>query len=113
MCLGRRVPVLRQRPTPRATRTSVVESQESEELPDLVIDLRRMAHSNRRVKLISIPSTLADLRHVPAVNEVGDDPLGRPLRDSNGGCDIAKPHRGVALKAQKHLRVACQEVPAL
>ncbi|HEU5112849.1 MAG TPA: hypothetical protein VFU96_05985 [Acidimicrobiia bacterium] len=95
------------RPSPGATRASVVESQEIEKFPDLVVNLRRMAHPNCGVKLVSIPSALAGLRHVRAVNEVGDDPLGGPLGDPNGVCHFAEPRRGIALETQKHLRVAC------
>jgi hypothetical protein len=71
-----------------------------------------VAHLDGRVERVTIPAPLPGLGHVPARNEVGDDPLRSALRDPDGFGDIAQPNVGIALKAQEDLRVARQELPA-
>jgi hypothetical protein len=90
-----------------------VEPQEIEELPDLVIHLRRMPHSNAPVELVPVAPALALSRHVPGVDEIRDDSLRGTLRDTHRLRDVTQPNPGIALKAQKHLRVTREKVPTL
>jgi hypothetical protein len=91
----------------------VVESQEVQELADLMVELGLVPHSHGSIECVAISATLPLLRDVTRFHEVGDDPLGRPLRDSHGIGDVTEPSGRVALQAQEHLGVAGEEVPVL
>jgi hypothetical protein len=49
--------------------------------------------------------------HVPGRHEVGDDPLGRPLRDADPARDVPDPDLRVTRDADQHVRVIREEGP--
>jgi hypothetical protein len=90
-----------------------VEPEKIEELADLVMHLRGVAHSHTPVECIAVPPAFPLSSHIARLDEVGDDALRRPLRDSHGVCDVAETDIGAALDAKKHLRMAREKVPVL
>jgi hypothetical protein len=59
---------------------------------------------------ISSPPPLA--QHVALFDELGQDPVGGPLRDPYRGGDVAQANAGVVSHAHKDMGVVCQKVPA-
>jgi hypothetical protein len=55
------------------------ETEDVEQLSDLVLGLRRVAHPDLAVEDIAVAPTHALARHIPGVDEVGDDSLRRSL----------------------------------
>jgi hypothetical protein len=90
---------------------ALLQAQHIEELADLVVALGRMPHRDVPVEQVAVTPSLAPTRDVPRIDEVGDDPLRRALRDAYGLCDIAQARTGAALQAKQHLGVAREEVP--
>ena len=94
-------------------RALCVEPEEIQELSDLVIELRGMAHVNGAVESIAVPPAFTLARDVARLDQFGDDALRRPLRDPHSPGDVAKPHVGITLDTEKYLGVARKEVPVL
>jgi len=89
----------------------LLEPEQVEQLTDLVLELRGMAHREVPVERVVVAPSRSMPRDVPGVDEVGNDSLSRSLRDADGLGDVAQPHVGVLLEAEKDLRVARDEVP--
>ena len=89
----------------------VLELQEIEELTDFVVELRRVAHLAFAIQRVTAPAPHPLTFHVPAVDEVGDDPLHGALGDPDGLGDVAQTRVGVMGDAEQHLRVVGDESP--
>ena len=74
-------------------------------------DLGGVAHLDGQVERVPITASFSRLRHVAALDQIGDDPLRCPLRDPDRLCDVTQAYIRVALQAQEHLRMARQKVP--
>jgi hypothetical protein len=94
-------------------RLSVVDLQELEEIPDLVVDLRRMAHRCVPIKRVAVTSTFTFLGDISRFYEVRDDPLCGTFRDPHRVGDVPQPHRRVPVQAEEYLGVTGEEVPAV
>ena len=82
--MGRRGPSF-QKPLVR-----LFEFQELEESPDLVTGLSRMSHRVLVVDYVLVTTPDASSFEVSSVDEVGDDPLGGTLCDSDVFSDVAE-----------------------
>ena len=89
----------------------IVQPQEIEQLADLVVALGGMSHVRAAIERVAVPSPLALAGHVAGLDEIRDDPLCRPLRDSHGLGYVAQPCAGVALQTEQDLRVTGDEAP--
>ena len=76
-----------------------------------MLELLGMSHAPSRIDLVAIapPDTLP--LQVPSVHEVADNPLSRPLGDSDDGRNVTKTRVWIALNGEKNLCVAREEVP--
>jgi hypothetical protein len=70
-----------------------------------------MAEGKLRYYLVSISSALSLAQDVALVDELGQNPVGRALRDPYRGRDVAQADAGVMSHAQKNMGVVCQKVP--
>lgn len=76
-----------------------------------MLELLGMPHAPSRIDHVAVPAPNTFPLHVPSVHEIVDDPLSRPLGDSDGDRNVTKTRVGIALNREKNLRVARQEVP--
>jgi hypothetical protein len=60
--------------------------------------------------VISAPLSLAE--HVAVFDELGQDPVGRALRDAHRVSDVPQPDAGIVGNAGEDMSVISQEVPA-
>ena len=95
----------------RLAAARIVQAQEVEELADLMIALRGVAHGGTEIERVVIPPSLPLAGDVAGHDEVRDDPLRRALRYPHGLGDVAQPRARVALYAEKHLCVARDKTP--
>ena len=89
----------------------IVQAQDVEELADLMIALRGVAHGGTEIERVVIPPSLPLAGDVAGHDEVRDDPLRRALRYPHGLGDVAQPRTRVALQAQEYLPVTRDETP--
>ena len=76
-----------------------------------MLELLGMSHAPTRIDDVTIPPPNTLPLHVPSVHEVIDDPLSRPLGDSDGDRNVTKTRVWIALNRKKNLCVAREEVP--
>ena len=93
------------------TGAGLLELEEIEELADLVIELRRVAHLALAVQRVTASAPDPLTPHVPALDEVGDDPLDGALGDPDGLGDVAQTRVRVMGDAEQDLRVVGDEAP--
>ena len=84
-----------------------------EELSDLVVGLRRVAHGDSPVDRVAAAAAVPLALDVPGVGQVSDDALGCSFRDSHGLRDVSQSSVRVTGDAEEHLRVVREEVPRL
>lgn len=72
-----------------------------------------MAHARAAVDGVVVASSDALASHVAGLSEVADDALRRSLGDTHGLSYVTQAHVRVALKAEEHLSMTRNEVPAL
>jgi len=89
----------------------VVQAQEIEKRADLVVALGGMPHVGTAIERVVVPSPLALAGHVAGLDEIRDDALRCPLRDSYGYCDVPQSCAGVVLQTEQDLRVTSDEAP--
>lgn len=87
-------------------------AQHFEELTDLVLDLFGMPHGPSGVHDVAVSPSDSLALHVARIDEIVDDSLSRPFRDSDNARNVAKPCLGIALNRQENLCMAREEVPA-
>ena len=88
-----------------------IEPEELEQFPDVVLELRPVAHGDVRVHRIAVPTPHASTRDVAGLYQVSDDSLCRTLRDPGDRRDVAEPYLGIRVQAEEDLGVAREEVP--
>src|SRR5579864_6933175 len=86
-------------------------AEEIEQSADLLADLQGMTHRLFAVDVVAIAPADPVPVDVAGVDEVTDDPLCGPLRDSDRLRNVAHPDVRVTSKAEKHLAVVRQERP--
>ena len=86
-------------------------AQDLEEFTDLVLELLGMAHAPSWIDEVAIPPPDTLPLHVSSVHEVADNPLSRPLGDSDSDRNVTKTHVWIALNREKNLCVAREKVP--
>src|ERR671930_1700399 len=89
----------------------VSELKHVEELPDRMSLLRRVAHLDPRVDEVVVTPTDAPPLDVAGFDEVHEDPLSRPLRDTDVLGEVPQPDVRVVRDPQEHLRMVREERP--
>jgi len=69
-------------------------------------------HRRGLVDAVAVAASLAFPLDEPGLDQVGQDPLGRPDGDADRLRDVAQAHVRVARDAEQHLRVVGHELPA-
>jgi hypothetical protein len=65
-----------------------------------------------RYDLVAVSSPLSLAQHVALFDQLGQDPVGRALRDPDRGGDVAQANSGVMSHAHEDVGVIRQKVPA-
>ena len=76
-----------------------------------MLDLLGMSHAPLRIDDVAVSPPHALPLYVPGIHEVVDDPLSRPLGDSDGGRNVTQTGVGIALNREENLCMAREEVP--
>ncbi len=76
-----------------------------------MLELLGMPHAPSRIDGVAVPPPDTLPLYVPSIHEVVDDPLSRPLGDSDGDRNVTKARVWIALNREENLCVAGQEVP--
>ena len=64
-----------------------------------------------RVDLVEVPASPSLTRHIAFLDQLGHDPVRRPLGDANRLGDVAEPDCGIVRYAQQDVRMIRQEGP--
>ena len=71
-----------------------------------------MTQGQVRLDLVAIPPALALAQHVALFDQLGEDPMGGPFGDPDGGGDVPQSDSRIMSHAGKDVGVVGQEVPA-
>jgi hypothetical protein len=90
-----------------------LEPQEIEQRTDVVTDLSWMPHLGSAVHHVLVATTDASPFDEARLDQLGDDPLDRPLGDAHVRGNLAEANARVTRDAEQHLRVVRDEGPPL
>jgi hypothetical protein len=89
----------------------VVAVEQVEQRTDLVAELGAVAHRHLAVDLVAVAPADSDAVDVARFDEVGEDPLRRPLGDPDFVGDVAQTYLRILSQAQQNLCVVGDERP--
>jgi hypothetical protein len=70
-----------------------------------------MTEGKLGLDLVAVPSALPLAQHVALLDQLRDDPVGRPLGDPDRGRDVAQANARVIGHAGKNVGVVGEKVP--
>ena len=85
--------------------------QQPEQVADLAVLGKWVAQGELRVDLVAVAPALPLAQHVSLIDELGEDPVCRPLGDADGAGEVAKPDAGITSHAYQYVRMIGQKAP--